>query len=81
MPVAKSPTAPRGRPREFDIDDALDRAIPLFCGGGFHGTSLNDLADGMQLTQGSIYKAFKDKRSLFLAAMDRQETGGGSPRS
>ena len=74
MPVAKSPTAPRGRPREFDIDDALDRAIPLFCGGGFHGTSLNDLADGMQLTQGSIYKAFKDKRSLFLAAMDRQET-------
>ncbi|MGA2427825.1 MAG: TetR/AcrR family transcriptional regulator [Candidatus Acidiferrum sp.] len=64
----------RGRPREFDIDRALDRAIPVFCERGFHGASLNDLADGMRLTQGSIYKAFKDKRSVFLAALDRQET-------
>jgi TetR/AcrR family transcriptional regulator, transcriptional repressor for nem operon len=63
----------RGRPREFDIDRALDRAIPVFCERGFHGASLNDLADGMQLTQGSIYKAFKDKRGIFLAALDRQE--------
>jgi len=74
MPAANPPTSSRGRPREFDLEDALDRAIPVFCGGGFHGTSLNDLAEGMQLTQGSIYKAFKDKRSLFFAALDRQET-------
>jgi AcrR family transcriptional regulator len=73
MPAANPPTNPRGRPREFDLEAALDRAIPVFCSGGFHGTSLNDLAEGMQLTQGSIYKAFKDKRQLFFAALSRQE--------
>jgi TetR/AcrR family transcriptional regulator, transcriptional repressor for nem operon len=45
----------------------------VFCERGFHGASLNDLAAGMQLTQGSIYKAFKDKRGIFLATLDRQE--------
>lgn len=70
---ARREANPRGRPREFDIDRALDRAIPVFCERGFHGASLNDLSDGMQLTQGSIYKAFKDKRGIFLAALDRQE--------
>jgi len=63
----------RGRPREFDMDDVLDKAIPVFCERGFHGASLNDLSDGMKLTQGSIYKAFKDKRGVFLAALERQE--------
>lgn len=67
----------RGRPREFDINDALDKAIPVFCERGFHGASINDLADGMKLAQGSIYKAFKDKRGLFLAALDREETTYG----
>jgi TetR/AcrR family transcriptional repressor of nem operon len=62
----------RGRPREFDMDEAVDKAIPVFCERGFHGTSINDLADAMQLTVGSIYKAFKDKRGVFLAAVDRE---------
>lgn len=65
---------PRGRPREFDLDQALDKAIPVFCERGFHGTSVSDLAEGMQLTVGSIYKAFKDKRGVFLAALDRQSS-------
>jgi TetR/AcrR family transcriptional regulator, transcriptional repressor for nem operon len=69
-----SQPSPRGRPREFDIDQVLDKAISVFCERGFHGASLNDLAGGMQLTQGSIYKAFKDKQKLFCAALDRQET-------
>ena len=64
----------RGRPREFDMDEALDKAIPVLCKRGFHGASINDLADGMQLTVGSIYKAFKDKRGVFLAALDRQSS-------
>jgi TetR/AcrR family transcriptional repressor of nem operon len=71
-PVGSRPIS-RGRPREFDIDQVLDKAIPVFCERGFHGASLNDLADGMQLTQGSIYKAFRDKRGVFRAALDRQE--------
>lgn len=72
--ASRSQSKLRGRPRLFQIDDALDKAIPVFCERGFHGASLNDLADGMELTQGSIYKAFKDKRGVFLAALERQET-------
>ena len=56
----------RGRPREFDIDEALDRAIPLFCKRGFHGASLKDLAAGMKLSEGSIYKAFGVNEMYFL---------------
>lgn len=73
MNTASPKPAPRGRPREFHVEDALDNAISVFSSGGFHGTSLSELAEGMRLTQGSIYKAFKDKRHLFLAALDRQE--------
>ncbi|MNR83603.1 HTH-type transcriptional repressor ComR [compost metagenome] len=54
------------------MDEALDKVIPLFCARGFHGASINDIAEAMQLTVGSIYKAFKDKRGVFLAAIDRQ---------
>ena len=54
------------------MNEAIDCVIPVFCERGFHGTSINDLAESMQLTVGSIYKAFKDKRGLFLAALDRE---------
>jgi TetR/AcrR family transcriptional regulator, transcriptional repressor for nem operon len=73
-PLLFSRLSSRGLPRKFDIDQVLDKAIPVFCEQGFHGASLNDLADGMQLTQGSIYKAFRDKRGIFRAALDRQES-------
>ncbi|MCW0001229.1 TetR/AcrR family transcriptional regulator [Pararhizobium sp. YC-54] len=62
---------PRGRPREFDADAALDHAIAVFSVRGYHGTAISDLADAMQLTPGSLYKAFKDKRGILLAAFDR----------
>jgi TetR/AcrR family transcriptional regulator, transcriptional repressor for nem operon len=62
---------PRGRPREFDMDEALDRAIQVFCEQGYNATSIGDLIDAMGLASGSIYKAFKDKRAVFLAALDR----------
>jgi TetR/AcrR family transcriptional regulator, transcriptional repressor for nem operon len=62
---------PRGRPREFDMDEALDQAIRVFCEQGYSATSIGDLIDAMGLASGSIYKAFHDKRSVFLAALDR----------
>ncbi|URK86574.1 TetR/AcrR family transcriptional regulator [Rhizobium sp. RCAM05350] len=62
---------PRGRPRAFDTDAALDRAIGVFSVRGYHGTAISDLSDAMELTPGSIYKAFKDKRGILLAAFDR----------
>jgi AcrR family transcriptional regulator len=60
----------RGRPREFDMEQALDRAVDVFSQRGYHGTSIGDLARGTELAQGSLYKAFKDKHALFLAALD-----------
>ncbi|PFH11018.1 AcrR family transcriptional regulator [Collimonas sp. PA-H2] len=60
-----------GRPREFDIDTVLDRAIDVFRQRGYHATSINDLVEGMGLTRGSVYKAFTDKRSIFFAAYER----------
>ncbi len=60
-----------GRPREFDMDAALDAALLVFRERGYHAASLADLGSAMNLTVGSIYKAFSDKRAIFLAAFDR----------
>ncbi|WP_084187495.1 TetR/AcrR family transcriptional regulator [Andreprevotia chitinilytica] len=64
----------RGRPREFDVDEALDKAIDVFRERGYHGTSISDLSAAMELTAGSIYKAFKDKHAVFSAALERHIT-------
>lgn len=64
-----------GRPREFDIDEAVRDAIEVFRQRGYHGTSVQDLTAGTGLARGSLYKAFHDKRSLFLAALDHYTTG------
>lgn len=69
MKSAQSSTHP-GRPREFDVDHALDKAIAHFSEYGFHGTSIADLNTALALTSGSIYKAWGDKRGLFLATLD-----------
>src|SRR3984885_5084071 len=68
-----APTSDRalpGRPREFDIDEAVESAILVFRSRGYHGTSVQDLTEGTGLARGSLYKAFGDKRTLFLAALD-----------
>jgi len=62
---------PRGRPREFDMNAALDQAIRVFREQGYNATSIPDLIAAMGLASGSIYKAFRDKRAVFLAALDR----------
>ena len=63
-------TKQRGRPREFDAGVALDKALEVFAKQGYHGTSITDLTEAMGLTSGSVYKAFKDKRGIFIAAFD-----------
>jgi len=62
----------RGRPREFDLDAALDKSVRVFRERGYHATSIADLTEAMKLASGSVYKAFKDKRAVFLAAFDRE---------
>ena len=59
-----------GRPREFDLDDAVRDALEVFRQRGYHGASMVDLLEGTKLSRGSLYKAFPDKRSLFFAAFD-----------
>lgn len=59
------------RPREFDTDDAMDKAMALFWDVGYEEASLAGLLDTMGITKGSFYKAFRDKQSVYLAALDR----------
>jgi TetR/AcrR family transcriptional regulator, transcriptional repressor for nem operon len=54
------------------VDDALDKAARVFRERGYHATSITDLTEAMELASGSVYKAFKDKRAVFLAAFDRE---------
>jgi len=61
----------RGRPREFDLDNALDKAMDVFRCQGFHATSISELSKAMNLTVGSIYKAFGDKHNLFYQVFNR----------
>lgn len=67
-PVSRGP----GRPREFDLDTALAQAALVFRERGYHATAVNDLTDAMELSSGSIYKAFKDKQAIFRAAFERE---------
>ncbi|NLR96454.1 TetR/AcrR family transcriptional regulator [Rhizobium sp. P38BS-XIX] len=61
----------RGRPREFDMDSALDEALRVFSERGYYAASISELTEAMGLTAGSIYKAFGDKRGVFLAVFSR----------
>lgn len=67
------------RPREFDVEAAVEKAMHVFWDRGYEGAVLSDLLRAMGISRGSLYKAFKDKRSLFLAALahyDRTEIEG-----
>ena len=62
---------PRGRPRTFDVEAAVQRAMHVFWSRGYHATALPDLLRATKLSRGSLYAAFGDKHSLFLRALDR----------
>jgi AcrR family transcriptional regulator len=59
------------RPREFDRDTALQRAIETFASHGFEGTTTPMLLDAMKIGRQSLYDTFGDKRSLYLEALRR----------
>jgi AcrR family transcriptional regulator len=78
MNKALPSSRPRGRPRAFDRDEALERAMHLFWRRGYEATSISDLTEAMGITPPSLYAAFGDKKRLFFEAVDRYQAGTGS---
>ncbi|HET9036191.1 MAG TPA: helix-turn-helix domain-containing protein [Myxococcaceae bacterium] len=59
------------RPREFDVDEALDRATEVFWARGYEATSVQDLVDALGVNRASLYATFGDKAQLFSAVIQR----------
>src|ERR1700686_4050790 len=66
---------PLGRPRAFDPETALDRAMQVFWRKGYEGASLSDLTKAMRINRPSMYAAFGNKEALFRKALDRYSAG------
>jgi AcrR family transcriptional regulator len=66
-----TPVRPRGRPRAFDKNDALDGALKVFWRRGYAGASLTELTAATGLAKPSLYAAFGDKQALYLQALQR----------
>ncbi|WGS54378.1 TetR family transcriptional regulator [Paraburkholderia sp. D15] len=61
----------RGRPRNYDPDQALSDARDAFWQGGYAGTSLDALSEATGMNRPSLYGAFGDKHALYLSSLDR----------
>lgn len=66
-----------GRPREFDRDQALERAMLAFWRRGYEGTSMADLVQALGIASARIYAAFGSKQDLFREAVQHYEAGDG----
>lgn len=67
------------RPRAFNRDEVIERAIRLFGERGYEATSIRELVEGTGISSSSMYETFGDKRGVFLAALERfceQERAG-----
>ncbi|MBV8212444.1 MAG: TetR/AcrR family transcriptional regulator [Verrucomicrobia bacterium] len=61
----------RGRPRCFNLEEALDRSLLLFWQKGFQNTSLDEIAEAVGVKKPSLYAAFGDKEMLFRKVLLR----------
>src|ERR1700721_1534336 len=75
---SKRPRKARGRPRAFDRDAALHRAIELFWRQGYESTSISDLTSARGITAPSLYAAFGDKERLYLEAVELYKSDLGN---
>ncbi|WP_330274695.1 TetR/AcrR family transcriptional regulator [Lentzea sp. NBC_00516] len=64
-----------GRPREFDAEEALQKAMVVFWEQGYEGASLTDLTERMGISRKSMYAAFGNKEELFRKALQRYSEG------
>ncbi|APV50242.1 TetR family transcriptional regulator [Betaproteobacteria bacterium GR16-43] len=75
MATSRTPAPPLGRPRAFDAEEALTRALRLFWQKGYEGTSMADLTEAMGINKPSLYAAFGNKEDLFRKALERYGEG------
>ena len=66
---------PGGRPREFDVQQAVERALDVFWEHGYEGASLAQLTEAMGINRPSLYLAFGNKENLFRLAIERYYAG------
>ena len=66
---------PSGRTRQFNAEEALDRALEVFWARGYEGATLPELTEAMGINRPSLYAAFGNKEQLFRKALDRYQTG------
>jgi AcrR family transcriptional regulator len=71
--MVQKQVARRGRPRQYDPEVALERAVDVFWERGYSGTSLDDLCAAMEMNRPSLYAAFGDKHELFIMAIRRYQ--------
>lgn len=65
----------RGRPRVFDMDVALEKALQVFWKRGYEGTSIAELTEALGINKPSLYAAFGNKEDLFKKALTRYAQG------
>jgi len=73
MASTASGTRAPGRPRAFDIDDVLDRAVEVFRARGYEAASMADIERATGLNTSSIYNTFGSKEALFQRALSRYQ--------
>jgi AcrR family transcriptional regulator len=66
---------PRGRPTNFDHEEALEKALHVFWARGYEGASMTELTEALGINKPSIYAAFGNKEALFRKALARYATG------
>src|ERR1700692_3618976 len=71
VPKPDPPLKRRGRPRAYQPEIALGKALDLFREGGFAATSLDDLSAATGMNRPSLYGAFGDKRELYIKSYAR----------
>lgn len=64
------------RTKEFNEDQALDKAVEIFWHKGYNGTSAQDLVTHLGLSRSSLYDTFGDKQKLFSKALRRYQQKG-----
>jgi AcrR family transcriptional regulator len=68
-----------GRPQAFLPEDALDRAVEMFWKHGYEGVDVEQIARAVHVTKPALYRAFGDKPTLLLRAVERYATTYGAP--